>query len=94
MNDLYAKTTREIGEYVVREYKNGRDIGYRVSELVLPVIPEPVDPAAGATRTQTKIWEREIDGYLDCVAQIPENNQSLFLLSLDSALRQCKPRSK
>ena len=56
--DMFTKTTREIGEYVGRTYRQSGDVVSAMENLAIPIISEPPDPAIGATRTQQRIWEK------------------------------------
>jgi hypothetical protein len=50
--DVYAKTTREVAEYVGRTYNYGTDVKIAVETLALPTLNMPNDPPTGATASQ------------------------------------------
>jgi hypothetical protein len=58
--DQYAKTTKEICNYVGRTYKQGADVKMAIDQMDtgLPAIIQPADPPLGATLGVTKVWER------------------------------------
>jgi hypothetical protein len=64
--DQHAKTTKGIGNYDGRTYKNGADVKVAIEQIDtrLPTIIQPLDPAATATPTQIRIWEKQIDNYV------------------------------
>ena len=61
---MFVKTTKEVAEYVKRTYKYGGDIRLAVENLELPIINEPSDKPAEATRTQECILEKQVDEYV------------------------------
>ena len=44
---------RSIAEYVGRTYKYGGDIMHAIEKLEVPVLEQPVEPIATATKTRT-----------------------------------------
>lgn len=75
------KTTREIAEYVGRTFKYGSDARLAVENLAIPVLPEPADPPAGATRTQTRIWEKKVDAFIKREILLNKNIKTIFSLA-------------
>jgi hypothetical protein len=61
---MYAKTTKEIGEYVGRACKYGADIRQAIETLAVPTFTKPTDPPTEATRSQIRIWEKRIDEFV------------------------------
>ena len=78
--DLFIKTTKEVAEFVGRTYKYGGDIRLAVENLQMPNIAEPYDPPAGASRTQERIWEKQVDEYVKQTTYISENIKTLYSL--------------
>jgi hypothetical protein len=74
--DTYTKTTREIAEYVGRTFKFGNDARLAVEFLAPPLFTPPSDPAAGATKSEQRIWEKTIDEYVKRETMFIENNPS------------------
>ena len=79
-SDQYMKTTREIAEYVGRTYKYGGDIRLAVETLTVPTFEVPTDPAAGASRTEVRIWEKLVDEHVKRISGLNENIKTLFSL--------------
>jgi hypothetical protein len=57
--DGYTKTTKEIAEYVGRAYS--ADARTTVETLALPTFAYPDDPAADATETTKRRWQKKVD---------------------------------
>jgi hypothetical protein len=78
--DQYTKTTREICEYVGSTFKYGADTKTALETLAVPTFPEPVDPPAGATRTQERIWEKQVDEHVKRGNFLVENLKMAYSL--------------
>jgi endonuclease YncB( thermonuclease family) len=52
---------QEVCEYGGRTYKYGADAKTALETMVEPVFPVPMDPVAMATRTEVRIWEKQVD---------------------------------
>ncbi len=79
--DIYAKTTREIGEYYVGgTYKYGADIRQAIETLAVPTLTEPTDPPTEATRSQIRIWEKRIYEFLKKETHLEENIKTVYSL--------------
>jgi hypothetical protein len=76
--DVYIKTTKEITEYVGRTYKYGADMRTAIEGLTLPTFDEPTDPVDGATRTQVRIWEKQVDEFVKRQTHLDENQRTVF----------------
>ena len=79
-SDQFTKTTKEIAEYVGRTYKYGGDTRLAVETLTVPTIPIPADPAEGANRSETRIWEKTVDEYVKQITHLHENIKTLYSL--------------
>ena len=79
-SDLFAKTTKEISGYVGRTYKYGGDIRLVVENLEIVDIEMPEDPPTGATRTENRIWEKEVDEHVKRITYLKENIKTLCSL--------------
>ena len=55
--DQFAKTTREVCEYISCTYTYGEDTKITLETLSRPTLAMPKDPADNATQTEKKIWE-------------------------------------
>ncbi len=78
--DQFAKTTKEIAEYVGRVYAYGGDARLAVKNLEVPDIPEPDDLPQGASRAKERIWEKWVDEYVRCHSHLLENMKTLYSL--------------
>jgi hypothetical protein len=59
--DMYTKTTREIAEYVGREYKYSAILVKGIETLVEPVVPRPDELPDGASALDRRLWEKRVD---------------------------------
>jgi hypothetical protein len=84
--DQFAKTTKEIAEYVGRAYKHGGDILLAVLNLDPPPLPMPDDPPPGASETQKLIWKRDRANNIQR-RQARGKSEDSLLLSLGPMLR-------
>ena len=80
-SELFAKTTKEIEEYVGRTFtKYGSDTRLVVETLEMPTLLEPNDPPAGATRMQEEIWKEQIKEFVRRSTSLTENLKTLYSL--------------
>jgi len=59
--DIFTKTTKEVADYVAKNYRCGGDIRLAVLNLELPVLEQPQNLADNATATEKRNWEKEIN---------------------------------
>ena len=78
--DLFAKTTKEIAGFVGRTYKYGGDIRLVVENLEMVSITTPKDPPKDSTRTEERIWEKEVDEFVKRSTYLKENIKTLYSL--------------
>ena len=78
--DQFAKTTKEIAEFVGRTYKYGGDARLAIENLEIPVFPEPDDPPAGASKTKERIWEKLVDEHVKRQIYMTENVKTIYSL--------------
>ena len=57
---MYAKTTREVAEYVMTTYTHGSEVATAIETLDVPTIPKPAPLAETADDTDKAIWNEEI----------------------------------
>eukprot|EP00978_Attheya_sp_CCMP212_P037164 scaffold173586_cov64-Attheya_sp.AAC.2 len=79
-SDIFIKTTKEVAGYMGRSYKYGADAGLAVENMSLPTLAPPSDPAAGASATVTRIWEKEVDEYVKQKSYLKQNMKILYAL--------------
>ena len=80
--DVFAKTTKEIAGYVGRTFRYGDDIRQSIENMTMPVLNMPSDPPTTASRTVTRIWEKEVDEYVKRKMYLQENLKTLYSLVL------------
>jgi hypothetical protein len=78
--DQFTKTTREICEYLGRTYKYGADTKMALETMAEPTFAEPTDPVATATRTQVRIWEKQVDEHVKRGSMLTENLNTAYSL--------------
>ena len=78
--DQFARTTKEIAEYVGRTYKYGGDTRLAVENLAFPKMVEPEDPPDGASKTKIKIWERDVEEFCRRQHNVREHIKTLYSL--------------
>ena len=78
--DTYRRTTKEIAEYVGQTYKFESDIWLAIEGLSQPTWTEPADPLEGATRTQVRIWEKEVNEFVKRKNYFNENAKTAYSL--------------
>jgi hypothetical protein len=79
-SDFFVKITKEITLYVGRTYTYGGEIKIAVESLAMPTLKVPMDPAAGATKTEELIWKKKVKEYVRRETYFEENVKSLFSL--------------
>ena len=71
--DQYARTTKEIGEYIGRTFKFGMDARLSIENMEAVTIEVPSDPPTEASRTEIRIWEKKVDDYVNRETILKEN---------------------
>ena len=77
--DKYTKTTHEICEYLGRTLKHGADTMTALETLAMPVLPEPADPTADASRAQLRMWEKMVDTLIKRESELEETATQLLM---------------
>jgi hypothetical protein len=78
--NIFTKTTKEVAEYVGQTYKYGSDNRLAVENLDKQILTLPSDPPSTATKTETRIWEKEVDEYVRKKSHLKENLIPLYSL--------------
>jgi hypothetical protein len=76
--DGYTKTTKEIAEYVGRTYS--AHVRTSVETLVLPTFTYPDDPAANASQTDKRKWQKKVDSMVAKEDRFEEDLKKVFSL--------------
>jgi hypothetical protein len=74
--DGYTKTTKEIAEYVGRVYS--ADTRTLVEALMLPTFVYPSDPAATATKTEKRKWQKRVDSLVTKEDRFEEDLKKVY----------------
>lgn len=77
---MFVKMMKEVAEYVECTYKYGSDVRLAIKNLAMPILDEPNDPKATATKTQLCIWEKNFDEYVKHITGIKENLKTIYSL--------------
>ena len=81
--ETYIKNLKRIADYVGANMKHhGADVRIVVENLADPILEEPEDPADDATRTQVRMWEKQVDCYIKRLETLNENKKTLFSIIL------------
>jgi hypothetical protein len=78
--DQYTKTTREIAEFIGRTYKFGMDTCLLIKNMQLLGISQPNDSPEDATRTDIRIWEKNVNDYVKRKMILSENIKTAYSL--------------
>ena len=70
--DSYAKTTKEISEYVGRDYKKGSDVQWSIEHLQHFLFTLPADVPDNATQTAKLVWTKKVDAHVKREIQYEE----------------------
>ena len=71
---------KEIAEYVGRKYDHGGDIRATLENKKRYEPAKPKDPPDGASVTEKRIWEKEVDEYVKQKTKLTENMKKAFSL--------------
>ncbi len=76
--DNFTRTTKEIAEYTGIKY--GAEVKIAIETLHIPVLPMPKDLPAGASVTDTRIWERLVDAYVKAETTLESDLKKAYSL--------------
>jgi hypothetical protein len=79
-SNIFAKTTKEIVKYVGQTFKKGSDARLAIENLSMPVLVLPADPADNKNKTLKRIWEKEVDEYVERKTYLADNVQTMYSL--------------
>jgi hypothetical protein len=77
---MFVKTTKEIAEYFGRTFKKGSDARLAIENLSLPMFTLRTDPINAADRTLNRVWEKEVDEYVNRMTHLSNNMRTVFSL--------------
>jgi hypothetical protein len=79
-SDRFNIVTKEIAEYVGRQYRFGGDIRWTLKNLSLYSEEEPKECADATSTVKTRMWERRVDEFVKREDNLKENCQSAYSL--------------
>jgi hypothetical protein len=79
-SDWFNLVTKDIAEYVGREYQYGGDIRWTIKNLEKFKEEEPKELDTTATGVQKRMWERRVDEYIKRENKIKENCRTAYSL--------------
>jgi menaquinone-dependent protoporphyrinogen IX oxidase len=89
-SDMINILTKEIAEYVGREYPFGGDIRGTIQNLLLYKEEEPKECADMTSGVKKRMWERRVDEFVKREDKLKENCQAAYSL----VMGQCKEYMK
>lgn len=92
--DQYTSTTKHIAKYMGAEYKRGGDIRSTIEKETKCTIPLPTKPATNANALVTKIFNKQVDSYVERMEQLNENIQKAYSLVLGQWTKLMKSKIK
>ena len=78
--DQFSTTSKEIAEYIGREYKFGMDTRLSLERLEPIELIAPKDPSSEASRTELRIWEKRVDEFVKREVTLRENLKTAYSL--------------
>ena len=86
--EQFILTTKQIGLYVGRTYKNSQDIVRLIENLEEPTIPPIQDiDRTTATEFEKEVWQGRIKQYLRRLEQLEQNKATLYSLIMGQCTR-------
>ena len=89
--DLFATTTKEIAEYVAREYTDAGDFGSGLMHLELPVIDAPAHPPMNNPIAMEE-WKVDFRMFKDKERSHKSNTEKAFFLVMGQCLQAIRDR--
>ena len=91
----FEKTLRQLSRYADTTFNNARDIKAMLQSLKETIFSPLQDPPfANSSRTEVRIWEKEVDLYMDRKTDYDENKWSLFTVAWGQCSNEMKGRLK
>jgi menaquinone-dependent protoporphyrinogen IX oxidase len=79
-SDRFNIVTKEIAEYIGREYRFGGDIRWTIQNLSLYKEDEPKKCADTTSGVKKIMWERRVDEFIKREDKLKENCQAAYSL--------------
>jgi hypothetical protein len=91
----FAKTVKALDEYGKKNLRYSEDLSSLFGDMiVLPAIPEPDDPIASVTQTQTLIWNEEVKEYVKQACALKGNLATIYAISWGQSSEAMKAKLK
>ena len=90
----FEKTIEELGRYAATHLTYAKNIKMMPKSLKEVVFPEPVDPPFSATRTTIRIWEKEVDLYMERKQSYSENKWTIYAIVIGQCSNSIKTKLK
>jgi TolA-binding protein len=85
-SDRFNIVTKEIAEYVGREYPYGSDIRWTIQNLKLFKEEDPNELAAASSVLKKRMWEKRVDEYIKRENKLKENCQMAYSLVIGQCM--------
>ena len=90
----FEKTVEELGRYAATYLPYAKDIKMMLKSLREVVFPQPVDPPFSATRTTIRIWEKEVDLFMERKESYSENEWTIYAVIMGQCSSSLKTKLK
>jgi hypothetical protein len=78
--DTYTRTTKEIAMYIGRNFKFGNDSRIAIQNLRNLTFTLPDGPDKNASRSELRVWEKEVDDHVRRKTTFKENMKSAYAI--------------
>ena len=92
--DQYERTVEELSRYASTFLNNSRDIKIMLSTQREVTFTEPQDPPFSSSLTQRKIWEKEVDLFMQRKEDYHDNKHVIFSVVLGQCSNAMKTQLK
>ena len=69
-----------MADYIGRNYQHGDDIRLAIETMKNTKLPIPADPSNDTSKTEQRIWEKQVDEYVKRRNYYAEKMRSLYSL--------------
>jgi hypothetical protein len=81
-SDRYTIVTKEIAEFVDRDYTHEGDIRWIVENRSKFTVLQPEDLQKEATSTHNRTWERQVDEFMTRDKKVTDNHHTVYSLTM------------
>lgn len=90
--DQFEKTVEELGRYASTYFSHATDMKMMLKSLREIVFVQPVNPPFSATRTTIRIWDKEVDMYMEIKSTYSENKWAIYAVVIGQCSDSMKTR--